>query len=264
MPRVIANADNLNELNANFAQKALQRPVFLNSVPKSGTHLLRNIVRMFVPVEQQYHDTFIQHPVLRQNLRAFSANGPKLSWGHLLFSDDASIVLKKVHHLLLVRDPYDWVLARARFFLSDNFEAELDHLKNGNAPIDAILNMMIFGIHQKVPALWDIYTHNCVSWLGTSAQIIKYEELTGHCRNLATPEAETYFRDLFAKCGMDHLPEDWRERVEIGSDRKKSGTARENLKSDGGAANIPDELPDIQKRLVDYAAPGLRTLLGYA
>ena len=147
MPRVIADADNLNELNANYEQTPLERPVFLNSVPKSGTHLLRNIVRMFVPVEQQYHDTFIQHPVLRQHLRAFSANGPQLSWGHLLFSDDASIVLKKVHHLLLVRDPYDWVLARARFFLSDNFEAELEHLKDGNAPIDAVLNMMIFGIH---------------------------------------------------------------------------------------------------------------------
>jgi hypothetical protein len=28
-------------------------------------------------------------------------------------------------------------------------------------------------------------------------------------------------------------------------------------------ADLPDELPEIQKRLVDYAAPGLRELLGY-
>jgi hypothetical protein len=26
---------------------------------------------------------------------------------------------------------------------------------------------------------------------------------------------------------------------------------------------LPDELPDAQKKLVDYAAPGLRALLGY-
>lgn len=262
MPRVIADADNLNELNANYEQAQLERPVFLNSVPKSGTHLLRNIVRMFVPVEQQYHDTFIQHPVLRQHLRAFSANGPQLSWGHLLFSDDASIVLKKVHHLLLVRDPYDWVLARARFFLSDNFEAELEHLKDGNAPIDAVLNMMIFGIHQKVPSLWDIYTHNCVSWLGTAAHIVKYEELVGHCRDLDAPEAEIYFRSLLSQCGMTDLPDDWRDRIRVGSDRKHSGTARENLKSDGTV--IPKTLPDAQKALVEFAAPGLRALLGYA
>ena len=261
MPRVIANADNLNELNAAFEQKRIETPVFLNSVPKSGTHLLRNVVRMFVPVEQQYHDTFVQFPNLRQHLNAFSSKDVKLSWWHLLFSDDCAIVLKKVHHLLLVRDPYDWVLARARFFLSDNFEADLDHLKDGNAPMDAILNMMIFGIYQKVPTLSDIYTHNCVSWLGTSAHIVKYEDLVAHCRAIDSDAAETYFTELLGRCGITDLPDDWRERVRVGSDRKKSGTARENLKSD--SAEVPDELPATQKQLVDFAVPGLRALLGY-
>lgn len=261
MPRVIAKPDNLNELNSNYVQTPLETPVFLNSVPKSGTHLLRNVVRMFVPVDQQYHDTFIQFPVLRQNLKAFSAKEPQLSWGHLLFADDCAIVLKKVHHLLLVRDPYDWVLARARFFLSDNFEAELEHLKDDNAPMADILNMMIFGIYQKVPSLWDIYTHNCVSWLGTAAHLVKYEELVANCKALDTPQAETYFTELLGKCGITKMPDDWRDRVRVGSDRKKSGTARENLKS--GTVQVPDALPDAQKQLVDYAAPGLRALLGY-
>lgn len=262
MPRVIAQADRLNELSAHYTQRPLDTPIFLNSVPKSGTHLLRNIVRMFVPVAQQYHEAFIQFPNLRQHLRAFSAKTPALSWGHLLFCDDAAIVLKKVHHILLVRDPYDWVLARARFFLSDNFEAHLEHLKGGNASMDTILNMMIFGIHQKVPSLWDIYTHNCVSWLGTSVHIVKYEELVAHCADIERAQAKSYFSSLFAQCGIPALPADWRERVSLGSDRKQSGTARENLTSDPVA--IPNVLPDAQKRLVDYAAPGLRALLGYA
>ena len=93
MPRVVAKSDNLNELNASFEQSQLLEPVFLNSVPKSGTHLIRNILRMFVPVEQQYHQAFIQHPILRQHQVAFSEARPSLSWGHLLFSDDAAIVL---------------------------------------------------------------------------------------------------------------------------------------------------------------------------
>lgn len=261
MPHVKVKPDNLNERNQEFVQVPLTTPVFLNSVPKSGTHLLRNVMRMFVPVEQQYHDTFIQIPVLRQHLKAFSAKAPKLSWGHLLFSDDAAIVLRKVHHILLVRDPYDWVLARARFFLSDNFDANLEHLKDGNAAIDDILNMMIFGIHQKVPSMHDIYTHNAASWLGTRAHIVRYEELTRHVNDLDSVEAEGYFRNLFDRCGFQSVPEDWRSRVRIGSDRKMSSTARENLKTreDG----IPDQLPAIQKHLVDYAIPGLRALLGY-
>lgn len=262
MPHVKVKPDNLNERNQEFAQAPLTTPVFLNSVPKSGTHLMRNLMRMFVPVEQQYHDTFIQIPVLRQHLSAFSAKAPKLSWGHLLFSDDAAIVLRKVNHILLVRDPYDWVLARARFFLSDNFEADLEHLKDGNAAIEDVLNMMIFGIHQKVPSLREIYTHNAASWLGASAHLIRYEELVSHVNALDTVEAESYFRVLFDRCGFAEVPEDWRERVRIGSDRKMSSTARENLKSrDDG---VPNELPVVQKRLVDFAVPGLRALLGYS
>ena len=61
--------------------------------------------------------------------------------------------------------------------------------------------------------------------------------------------------------GLPGLPDDWRERVKIGSDRKQSGTARENLRD--VKITIPDELTDDQKELVNYAAPGLRTLLGY-
>jgi hypothetical protein len=57
------------------------------------------------------------------------------------------------------------------------------------------------------------------------------------------------------------MPTDWRERVLIGADRRQSATARENLNA--VEAELPDELPEAQKRLVNYAAPGLRELLGY-
>ena len=60
MPRIRTKPDDLNELNKNYVQQPLREPVFLNSVPKCGTHLMRNIVRMFVAVEQQYHKAFIQ------------------------------------------------------------------------------------------------------------------------------------------------------------------------------------------------------------
>jgi hypothetical protein len=260
MPQVLAKADNLDELNRGFAQQRLSAPVFMNSVPKCGTHLMRNILRMFVPPEQQYHAQFIQHAILRQHLAAYSPTAPRLSWGHLLFSDDAAIALRQVRHLLLVRDPYDWVLARARFFLSDNFKAQLEHLKGGRVSVEEMLNMMIFGIHDRMPALQEIYLHNAVSWMGTKARILRFEDLMQHLKSLDRPEAEAFFRDLLSFCGIE-LPGDWRERVLVGSDPKQSGTARENLV--GVAAEIPRELPEIQKRLVEHAAPGLRALLGY-
>lgn len=263
MPRIVAKGDNLNALNANFAQRPLERPVFLNSVPKCGTHLVRNIMRMFVPVEQQYHDAFIQHAILRQHQVAFSEAMPHLSWGHLLFSDDSAIVLRHVHHIVQVRDPYDWVLARARFFLSDTFQGSLEHLKGGNVSVEEVINMMIFGIHGKAPSLYEIFTHNAVAWLNTKVHVLRFEELLHNVRNLDADEAERFFRSLLMACGIDELPEDWRERVRVGSDRKQSGTARENL-AGGGDLEIPEALSTTQKALVDYVAPGLRDLLGYA
>ena len=93
MPRITMKQDNLNERNREFVQAPLEQPVFLNSVPKCGTHLIRNIMRMFVPVEQQYHDTFLQIPNLRGHMRALSPEAPKISWGHMLFSDDSAMAI---------------------------------------------------------------------------------------------------------------------------------------------------------------------------
>lgn len=262
MPRVTMMMDNLNERNTEFAQVPLTQPVFLNSVPKAGTHLIRNIMRMFVPVEQQYHATFVQIPNLRQHGPfAFDPRAPKLSWGHLLFADDSAAFTRYTRHILMVRDPYSWVLARARFFLSENFEGRTEQLKSGAHHTNDILNMMIFGIYQKAPGMEEIFRYNAAAWLGSTTYMVRYEDMVGHLKRIDSPEAKAYFFRLFEECGITP-PNDWRERVIIGSDRKQSGTARENLA--GGLPDLPDELPDAQKKLVDYAAPGLRALLGYA
>lgn len=261
MPRVILKKDNLDSLNANYEQISLKQPVFLNSVPKCGTHLIRNICRMFVPVKQQYDKAFVQLPILQQHAVAFHPIHPKLSWGHLLFTDDSAIALQHAKQIVVVRDPYTWVLARARFFLSDTFKGSLEHLKEGRVSVEEVLNMMIFGIHNKAPTLNEIYTHNAVSWLGTGVTLLKYEDIVRHLKNLDHPEAAGFFKELIAHFGYQALPHDWKERVLVGADREQSGTARENLA--GNIAELPDELPTTQKQLIEYAAPGLRRMLGY-
>jgi hypothetical protein len=261
MPRIVVNRDNLNDRNLEFEQVPLSSPLFLNSVPKCGTHLIRNIFRMFVPVEQQYHDMFIQLPMLQDHLAAFDTKTPKLSWGHLLFSDDSAMATHGVNQVLIVRDPYSWVLARARFMLSKNFDGSMEKLRSGKITIEQVLSLMIFGIYQVAPTMEEFYTNNAIAWLGTGIKLVHFEDLVKHVKNIDTPEAETYFADLLSDCGFDELPSDWKERVIIGSDRKQSGTARENLAD--LRLEVPNELPEINKQMVDYAAPGLRKLLGY-
>ena len=216
---------------------------------------------MFVPVEQQYHQMFIQLPMLQDHLAAFSKNKPMLSWGHLLFTDDSAIATYEVKKLLIVRDPYDWVLARARFMLSKNFDGEMEKVRSGKMTIEDVLSLMIFGVYQVAPTMEEIYTNNAVAWLGTGVKLVRFEELVKHVKNLNTAEAEEYFTDLLSVCDMLKLPDDWKERIKVGADRKQSGTARENLTDT--KLKVPDTLPDINKQMVDYAAPGLRQILGY-
>ncbi|MBL0916849.1 MAG: hypothetical protein IBJ13_15505, partial [Sphingopyxis sp.] len=242
-------------------QIPLTRPVFLNSVPKSGSHLLRNVIRMFVPPEQQYARDFIQWPTLQQHRSAFDPARPMLSWGHLFFADASAIETAPARRILLYRDPYDWVIARARFFVSEQFSGNVDHLKSGALDVDELLTMMIFGLPGKAPSLKDIYELNAAAWLGARVHAVQYEELVRHLGDLDTQAAEEFFTHLLGACDIA-VPLDWRERVRIGSDRRQSGTARENLT--GITLDFPDALDERHRALIDYQAPGLRKLLGYA
>ena len=261
MTRIRLKPDTLDEENAKFAQTRLPRPLFLNSVPKSGSHLLRNIMRMFVPVEDHFKDQFIQWGNLQQYKHAFKAEGRILSWGHLLFSDASAVEAGPARKIILVRDPHTWVLARARFFLSDEFGDNSVLVKNGELSVDSLINLMIFGIHGKAMSMRELFTYNAIGWLGSDATLLRYEDLVGAVKALDSRQAEATFMQLFAAAGLAEVPDDWRERVRIGSDRKQSGTARENLSE--GSIVIPDKLTEEQIAVVDFAAPGLRKLLGY-
>jgi hypothetical protein len=260
MPRIKLKPDNLNQRNAEFSQVPLKQPVFLNSIPKSGSHLLRNIMRMFVPLKQHFKPGFIQLPSMQKDQVAWDKDKPTLSWGHLLFAEKPAILLKDTRKVLLVRDPYDWVLARARFFMSEEFDGAVGHVSGHNVTAEQFLNLMIYGIYQKVPNLEKIFIHNGVAWMHTDTLVLKFEELLHAVKNLDDPEAEVFFRKILDHCGIV-MPEDWRERVRIGSDKKQSGTARENLTDIRMV--LPGELPEGQKHLIDFAVPGLRKALGY-
>jgi hypothetical protein len=261
MPEVLVRRDDLDQRNVAFAQAPLRRPVFLNSVPKSGSHLLRNIVRMFVPVDQQYAADFIQWANLQQHRAAFAPETPKLSWGHLFFADASAIETAPAHRILLYRDPYDWVIARARFLLSDQFSGNTEHLGSGALDADELLTMMIFGLPGKLPSLNDIYELNAAAWLGARCHAVRFEDLVRHLADLHGAEAEAYFARLLDACGIA-CPADWRDRVRIGADPAQSGTARDNLS--GVAIELPETLSARHRALVDYQAPGLRAVLGYA
>lgn len=254
-------ADTLDQDIAKFQHRKITQPIFLNSIPKSGSHLLKNVMRMFVPLEQIYGKHYIQWGNLLEHRKAFNPSQPKMSWGHLMYSDASAVETAPCRKLILVRDPYTWVLARARFYVSDQFGDNSTLIKESGMTADHLINLMIFGIHQKALPMRELFQLNAVAWRGPNSTWIRYEDLVDAVKNIDTPGAQAFFAKLLDLAGIGPLPDDWRERVKIGSDRKQSGTARENLKDI--AIDVPDVLSDEHKELVDYAAPGLRKLLGY-
>jgi hypothetical protein len=259
---VAARPDTLGPEVSRYPHQRLRQTAFLNGVPKCGTHLLRNIVRMFVPTDQHYDREFLQITNLPQHISALNPGRPQFSVGHMVFADPSVTALKHARHVILVRDPFDYVLARARFSLSDQFDhPQLQHLKGGAVTVEQMLNFMIFGVPGRSPALREVFVFHAVAWMGAGGEIVRYEDVVAHLKDLDSEPSRAFFADLLGKFGIDQLPADWRERVQIGADRQHSATAREHL---SGGMVVPDELPQIQKQLVEHAAPGLRALLGYA
>ena len=260
MPVIAVKPDTLGAENRHFVQAELREPVFLNSVPKSGSHLLRNILRMFVPSQQQYQAQFIQWGNLQEHRAAFDRAAPKLSWGHLFFSDGSAIETAAVRKILLVRDPYDWVLARARFFVSEEFKGNVEHLKSGSLSVAQLLNLMIVGIRNNAPSLYDVYYNNAAAWLGTDVYVVRYEDILAALADIDSTSGAEFFADLLTACGIAK-PVDWQARVMVGADPKHSATSRQNLTSADIA--FPAQLPEMQKRLADLSLPGLRAMFGY-
>src|SRR3546814_8142240 len=102
-------------------------------------------MRMFVPLEDHFKVQFIQWGNLFQCLEAFKAENKMLSWGHLLFSDASAVEAAPARKIVFVRDPYTWVLARARFMVSDQFGDNATLVKHEELSVDTLINLMIFG-----------------------------------------------------------------------------------------------------------------------
>src|SRR3546814_20281128 len=112
----------------------------------------------------------------------------------------------------------------------------MDHLKSDALTADELLTMMIFGLPGKAPSLRDIYEMNAAAWLGARVHVVTYEDLVRHVGAPDTAEADSFFAALLGACGIER-PDEWRERIYLGPDRKQSGTARENMR--GGGRNLP-------------------------
>jgi hypothetical protein len=220
---------------------------------------------MFAPVTQ-VHRTFVGDWNITDQSEHLRQGRSKLFTGHVNFDRATLLFARQCRHVLIVRDPYDYVLAQARYLCSDSMAAEHStFVKTNRLRFEEIFSLIVFGspIAPYWPSVQEIFMRNAVAWLALGVPVFCYEDVVFHLPRIGNRESDIYFAQLLSVIGFTSLPEDWRERVRHGANPLISASWRYNLKMSSGAS-IPDHLSEGQRQLVDVAYPGLRACLGYA
>ncbi len=254
----------LDQLMLKFDRAPLETPIFINSVPKCGTLLLRNILLMFPPVDQVPW-RFVSNAEMPS---LFQSSGKKFFTGHVVCDVQSTICLKDFRHILIIRDPYDYVLSLARFLFGTQLEATTSlgkAIREHNLQFEDVIRFVITGWDfrsDEFLGVRDIFLRNAMYWDGAGALIVKYEDIVRSLKDLDSHETEGYWRGILGHLGI-LVPEDWRERIRAGADPAASSTIPQSLGGDAAAQSRRQLTPE-EIKLFNRVAPDLRRQLGYA
>ena len=146
-------ADPVAEANSQFQCAPLRSRIFLNSVPKCGTVLLKNILLMFTPWEQHYR-WFISTSKYPEHPSVVESDRYRFFVGHMNHTPDTSQILKNFKHILIIRDPYSYVLSYARWFYTEQMYGQSQlarHVQDHGVDFDDVVRYMIKGWHHYCP-----------------------------------------------------------------------------------------------------------------
>jgi len=114
---------------ATFSDYETHPPILVNSLPKSGTHLLLQIARA-LPSTRYFGSFIAQAPSITMRLRSQAEINARIDrivpseviGGHLHFTEETAEALKRknVLHLFIYRDPRDVVISEAHYLAEMN------------------------------------------------------------------------------------------------------------------------------------------------
>lgn len=256
--------DDIDPIAGQFRPVQVETRTLLNSVPKSGTHLLRNIVRMFIGNYQTYRPFAVDHD-WHEHALGMGNPDKKFFCGHVNFGLKTLLASRDFNQVLLVRDPFDYVMSYARFFYSEEFQAPIALLlRREGLPFNAALSVVINGVYDPqyyFASVGDVYRDNAIKWLRL-AHLVRYEDIIAAVQSIDEPRSELFLKDLLARFGILDLPDDWRERIRIGVDPGISATASHQINLPEGSETMGG-LPEAARQEIEALYPGLRAALGY-
>lgn len=236
-----------------FQSITLDRQVFVNSVPKSGTHLLRNLlVHFFGHSGLPY---FLTVDTLG-NAKPLAAHGRCLMFGHLPFDGDSLFCVRGIPQILLMRDPVENLLALARAAYDPRIDRPDYVFARRFLTIREYMTALVQGyeIEGVRVAPFDRFMQEfLMGWSSSSLLLIDYKEILAIVSRPNSPEAMEILSVLLDYCGST-LPPDWKERVEAAGNRGISSTYLPPLPDDVRMSAL-----DHARNLMTGYAPGVMT-----
>lgn len=190
IPRSVAR------LRARAEDFAEHPPVLVNSIPKSGTHLLLRVARSLPGVV--YYGSFLASApslsLVPRDQQAINFHISRIAPGevlgaHLYHSDESADRLKAINacHLFIYRDPRDIVLSEAEYLASMNPWHRMHRFfKSVTAPQERI-RMVIEGVPEAQGVYPDLRARLLpyLGWLDEPDVLcLRYEELVGSDRKV--------------------------------------------------------------------------------
>jgi tetratricopeptide (TPR) repeat protein len=252
-------------LDNNQQQIVLSSPVVATSVPKSGTMLLRNILKsilgdnLVIP-----SNTFVGPLVSSDYLLPLPRLTNRVYVGHIEYSEDLAEKLSSIPKIILVRDPRDNVVSYAHFMdriAKSAFGTREEYWSKKEW--DEKLSMMIFGWMngpgwRTYSSVLARYLSYAISWFGSNSIIVRYEDIIGTGMGGDDRTVIKTMKSVMDFIGVQIDKETLGVRIREGSDTSKSGTFRM-----GGRGNWREEFKPQHVRQLKAVGPTLLSGLGY-
>ena len=206
--------------------------VVLNSLPKSGTVLLRNIFLHFFGTEASEQATL--EPGKIENFQTFEdlfKREKVFLTTHLPLYPQSSVFFRSMgdaRMVVLIRDPLENSYSLARHLMrpgQHRFNKLSKYILETGTPFEEVVYYCIRGYGMgggSVEGVVTRYTHY-VAWAGLGAKLVKYEDLLRAGRDLDADHAKAFFHDI-ADFLRFSLPENWQNRVREAFAPEKSWT----------------------------------------
>lgn len=256
----------IESIRAKFSAIDAMPAAFLNSVPKCGTMLVRNIFRMFWDAKKTilpFADAGSIYPMSQQ-----ARPDQMFFCGHVDFSPFSGTSLRGMKKIILVRHPEDYCLSYARFILSKEAQERSALFKvigDHQLSFGEIVRLTITGFHYQndmIPSVQAQFVSKALAWCDHETYLVRYEDLVFALRDMESEAAGKIFGGIFEFLQIP-LPDDWRLRVTAGAAKGLSTTHPKNLTFTSSLEDRTTLLPD-ERRLLNVVAPGLCEALGYS